>query len=396
MDFAGGSGVVDDPWLIATAAQLDLIRANTTASYRLVADIELSGYWTPISSFSGVIHGDRHKISGLQVSVASGEAGLFKGLGAAIITELEIVTGPLGVSGVAANYKGILAGTGGNGAYLYRVITRGLVVTGGGRAGGFIGYVSGTSQCVECATFVQFQGASDGRVGADLGYNGGAWNTSQCVVSTTYSGYGAMLLTGYGSVNLTSPGNRSSYPRSWDFAVVWEMIGGFPQFRLVAASSEYGYSLPPSEGGSTIDCSVHIDGLAAQRRVLAVTEDEVIVSGPAGNKVVQVVISRGVSSPDGSVELDLYGYAGPVWVIAIDDWGRAYQAGATYQPGDVVRPTGDFGGYTYVCVSGGAVGSEPAWWTDGTRSVGDAVFEARKYRRPLAHGPVTPAIAGAP
>lgn len=51
--FAGGAGTEADPWQIATAEQLDLIRNDLTAHYVLTADIDLSGFenWVPIGAF---------------------------------------------------------------------------------------------------------------------------------------------------------------------------------------------------------------------------------------------------------------------------------------------------------------------------------------------------------
>lgn len=51
--FAGGAGTEAEPWQIATAEQLDLIRNDLTAHYVLTADIDLSGFenWVPIGAF---------------------------------------------------------------------------------------------------------------------------------------------------------------------------------------------------------------------------------------------------------------------------------------------------------------------------------------------------------
>ena len=51
--FAGGTGTPEDPWQVASAEQIDRIRDDLTASYVLIADIDLSGYenWEPIGAF---------------------------------------------------------------------------------------------------------------------------------------------------------------------------------------------------------------------------------------------------------------------------------------------------------------------------------------------------------
>lgn len=96
--FAGGNGTADDPFQIATAEQLDLVRNDLTAHYILIDDIDLSGYenWMPIGSFqplsdapedaeiphpdyafTGTFDGAGHTISNLTVS---GEAPMGAGL----------------------------------------------------------------------------------------------------------------------------------------------------------------------------------------------------------------------------------------------------------------------------------------------------------------------------
>lgn len=89
--FAGGSGTRNDPFLIATAEQLDAVRKNLTAHYKLIADIDLSqwGNWVPIGAtpafgagtdsankaqfgggaFMGSFDGNGHIISGMTIVV---------------------------------------------------------------------------------------------------------------------------------------------------------------------------------------------------------------------------------------------------------------------------------------------------------------------------------------
>lgn len=105
--FAGGFGTKDDPYQIATAAQLALLAKDVNSGvvgkthggeyFILTADIDLSGHvWTPLGyesyssgggsaqSFSGYFDGNNKKITGLYVDERSGDnygknrnAGLF-------------------------------------------------------------------------------------------------------------------------------------------------------------------------------------------------------------------------------------------------------------------------------------------------------------------------------
>ncbi len=90
--FAGGNGTKEDPWQIATAAQLDLVRKDLTGHYVLTADIDLSEIenWEPIGAFrsrsdapedteiphpdyafTGTFDGAGHTVSNLKVAAAS-------------------------------------------------------------------------------------------------------------------------------------------------------------------------------------------------------------------------------------------------------------------------------------------------------------------------------------
>ncbi len=97
--FAGGSGTKEDPWQIADAEQLNLVRENLAGHYILTADIDMSAMenWEPIGAFrslsdapedaeiphpdyafTGTFDGAGHTISNLTVNAASPMgAGLF-------------------------------------------------------------------------------------------------------------------------------------------------------------------------------------------------------------------------------------------------------------------------------------------------------------------------------
>lgn len=88
--FAGGAGTEEDPWLIDTAEQLDLIREYPDSNFKLIGDIDLSfatgnssgqfwndgNGWTPIAGneggewvtpFTGTFDGNGYSISGLYI-----------------------------------------------------------------------------------------------------------------------------------------------------------------------------------------------------------------------------------------------------------------------------------------------------------------------------------------
>ena len=90
-EFAGGSGTLEDPYLIQTAEQLNAVRKGPTNHYKLIADIDLSkwGNWVPIGgtasygfmgggwdkadkgaqAFLGSFDGNGHVVSGMQIVI---------------------------------------------------------------------------------------------------------------------------------------------------------------------------------------------------------------------------------------------------------------------------------------------------------------------------------------
>lgn len=73
--FAGGNGAVDNPYLIEDAADLDAIRRNLTASYKLINNINLGAPpysigkgWDPINGFFGTLDGNKKKIFNLYIN----------------------------------------------------------------------------------------------------------------------------------------------------------------------------------------------------------------------------------------------------------------------------------------------------------------------------------------
>ncbi|WP_136605605.1 S-layer homology domain-containing protein [Paenibacillus dokdonensis] len=98
--FAGGNGTPQDPWLITTPEQLNVIRDNLSGHYKLGNDIDLTletgdplgqlfnegKGWEPVGTesqrFTGTFDGGEHKIIGLSINRPSeAEIGLFGSVG---------------------------------------------------------------------------------------------------------------------------------------------------------------------------------------------------------------------------------------------------------------------------------------------------------------------------
>ncbi|MDR0712402.1 MAG: hypothetical protein LBF67_08705, partial [Prevotellaceae bacterium] len=114
--FAGGDGTEGDPYQITNRAQLDSVRSYRDKHFRLTADIDLSGdSWTPISTFTGAVHGGNHLVKNITITSTSTYVGLFSGLGAnAYIDSLHIVGGNISTtasSGCAGAFAGQISGS---------------------------------------------------------------------------------------------------------------------------------------------------------------------------------------------------------------------------------------------------------------------------------------------
>lgn len=134
VSFDGGTGTPEDPYIISTAEQLDAVRDNPSASYKLVKDIDLKDYldqnystqgWKPIDYYKGsVFDGCGHKVSGLWINRPNEDfVGLFGKFNGNEIKNLSIELSPKGIIG--NNYVGGLVGVS-NGK-----IVSGCSVTGG-------------------------------------------------------------------------------------------------------------------------------------------------------------------------------------------------------------------------------------------------------------------------
>ena len=108
--FQGGSGTESDPYLIASIADLDEMRNDPTAFYRVVSNFDASGYdFTPIESdFTGTLDGDNHRIDNLTLVADQYNSGIFSRILGGTVKNLVLnnidvyVTGDLGAAGVLA------------------------------------------------------------------------------------------------------------------------------------------------------------------------------------------------------------------------------------------------------------------------------------------------------
>lgn len=187
--FEAGNGTETDPYIIATAAQLDEVRNFQSACFELSKDIDLSSYlnsnssgWTPIKDFTGKFDGKKHTIKGLWISLSSiSNVGLFANIQGSSDYERA------GVSNLFVNIskKGITGGSrvgGICGDLSYGNIENCMVtgdISGGEDVGGVVGYCryhSSISQCASSGNII----ATNGQVGGILGLKYGSCSIENC------------------------------------------------------------------------------------------------------------------------------------------------------------------------------------------------------------------------
>ncbi|MDR2805893.1 MAG: hypothetical protein LBB85_09725, partial [Dysgonamonadaceae bacterium] len=68
-DFSGeGKGTADAPFILTSEAELNMIRTNAAAYFRLGNDIPLTSQWEPVTNFTGTFDGNGKIISNLQIN----------------------------------------------------------------------------------------------------------------------------------------------------------------------------------------------------------------------------------------------------------------------------------------------------------------------------------------
>jgi alpha-tubulin suppressor-like RCC1 family protein len=154
---------------IYTAEDLDNIRHNPYGTYRLMADIDLTGWdWVPIGTdaapFEGILQGNGYRIQNLNIDLPGQDyVGLF-GYSGGTITNLTIE----GTEITGADHVGVLAGLN-YGKITDCMVRGGMEINGSNEVGGIVGLNYGTiSNC-------SFNGIVNGgySVGGIAGYSGG-------------------------------------------------------------------------------------------------------------------------------------------------------------------------------------------------------------------------------
>ena len=203
-----GSGLAEDPYLIAKADQLRWFAAQvndngkSTICAQLTDDIDLeSKEWTPIGkntsyAYKGTFDGQKHTVSGLFISgSASQNCGLFGYVEKGTVKDLTVqgtitLTGSGGSSYGAGGIVGQLSGTEGS----VRNCRSDVTITGGQNVGGIVGYVSsGYSTATKSITGCVNTGritSNSNNAGGIVGYISGQVTVDSCYNRGTVAGGG--------------------------------------------------------------------------------------------------------------------------------------------------------------------------------------------------------------
>ena len=177
-----GAGTPENPYEIATPAQLAEIRTNPSAHYVLVDNIDLAGFdndsdpdnlgWLPIDDFSGSLDGQGYEITNLFIhrESSASDTGLFGSSDQAfVIRNLQLTN----VSVFGDRRVGALVGeVDHEDAWIDNVTVTGTVEGEGRSVGGLVGYNAGliTESQAHVTVLMQSGGSVDG-VGGLVGGN---------------------------------------------------------------------------------------------------------------------------------------------------------------------------------------------------------------------------------
>ncbi|MGC3977087.1 MAG: YDG domain-containing protein [Paludibacteraceae bacterium] len=320
-----GSGTSADPWQIRTAADLDAVRNNLSAHYKVMNDIDLASYlasggagynsgagWNPIGTFTGTFDGGGHILSNLSINGTSISqyVGLF-GINSGTIQNIVLKD-----AHVSGNYSvGSLVGWNNNTVSVC-CVTGSSSVVGRNTVGGLVGWnantisncyttcsvsgtdasVGGLAGCNSSTAVIQYCyacGAVSGTnnyPGGLIGYNGGAVTNSYYNSATS-----GQSNTGKGIPLTTTDMVKSATYSGWDFSFVWNIIEGssYPYLRALTVSP---FTPPVLTIGGTFTVSDKVyDGTTAA----TITSQSLTLAGIASGDV--VTLNAGASFVDANV-----------------------------------------------------------------------------------------------
>lgn len=151
-----------------------------------------------------------------------------------------------------------------------------------------------------------------------------------------------------------------------------------------------------AEQSSKVSGVIQIDSVPAKRTVRAFGYSATSHSIDGTPISLSKSLGHATSDPaTGEYTIDLLdGYDQRIFVVAFDDYGADFKPDLAVAVGDRVHPTTP-NGHVWECTGSGTLPSEePAWVidTETAQLYGTASMIARRFYRPVVHGPVTPQV----
>ncbi|MBR4720856.1 MAG: hypothetical protein IK057_03735 [Clostridia bacterium] len=183
LSFTQGNGSESRPYEIYSEIQLRQISAFSDKSFVLGNNITVTGDWTPIKNFKGVLDGDGYRISGIKINDSSQKTGLFESIKGGTVKNLA-VDADISVKDTA----GIIAGEN-NGGHISGCTVTGEVCVSGANGGGICGINSGEiTDCLSSVYSVKAGSFAGGISGQNLGDIKNCLSTAETVTSDMYAG----------------------------------------------------------------------------------------------------------------------------------------------------------------------------------------------------------------
>ncbi len=181
--FTEGDGSKWSPYGIYNELQLNAIRYFPKSAYILKSDIELTGIWTPISGFTGVLDGGGFRISGLNVEEEKNNGGFFSQIKGGEIRDLAI-DGKVSAKSNAGIFAGEMSDTS-----VVGCVATGYVSAATNNAGGFFGESAGlVENCLSAVYLVEASAFSGGIAGQNYGIIRESISAAHTVTADMYAG----------------------------------------------------------------------------------------------------------------------------------------------------------------------------------------------------------------
>jgi hypothetical protein len=138
-----GLGTLADPYLIKAGADVDNIRTNPFANYKVANDFDMTSYGAiaPIpTGFVGTLDGDNRTITGLTVAATAAGAGLFSSIADDTVVIKDLTLNDINYTGNYINFGGLIGNLSVADFTLNNVnVTSGQIASTGTGVGGLVG-----------------------------------------------------------------------------------------------------------------------------------------------------------------------------------------------------------------------------------------------------------------